>query len=180
MKTKTQFFLLMTALFIISMSSNVKAQGRGHHKGHPRNHEGNDEKKHNNNYRQHDEDDHDDDDDDDHHDRHYSANRRPQGHHVYNHRHDRYCHHAPVVVHHYPSRPRYIYYRDYDVYYDYHRQVYISYSGRNWGVSASLPFAMHHVDRRRAVRMEVDYDHDDFPGYLESRRPAYRRVYRGD
>lgn len=177
MKTKTRFFLLM--ILIISMAGNVYAQGRGHYKGHQRNYEENDERRHhnNNNYRDHD--DNDDDDDDDHQDRHYSANRRPQDH-VYAHRHDRYCHHAPVVVHHYPSRPRYIYYRDYDVYYDHHRQVYISYSGRNWGVSASVPLALHHVDRRRAVRMEVDYDHDDFSGYLESRRPAYRRVYRGD
>lgn len=149
-------------LFIISLTFHVNAQGKGHHKGHHKNHQ--------TSYRGHDDDHEDEDEDDDHHGRHYSDR----------HRHDRYCHHQPVVVHNHLIHPRYIYYRDYDVYYDYHRNVYISYSGRNWAVSTSIPLALHHVDRRRAVRMAVDYDRDNFTAYLETRRPAYRRVYRGD
>lgn len=78
---------------------------------------------------------------------------------------------------HHHSRPRYVYYRDYNVYHDLHRDVYISYSGRHWSVSASLPVVLHHVEARRAVRMEVDYHADDFPGYLERNRPTYTRIY---
>lgn len=75
------------------------------------------------------------------------------------------------------SRPRYVYYRDYNVYHDLHHNVYISYSGRNWSVSASLPVVLHRVDARRAVRMEVDYFDDDFTAYLERDRPTYTRIY---
>ena len=157
----------MIALLIISMAGNVNAQGRGHKKGHGRNHAG-----------QHDNRGHHDQDrkgHHDHYDRHYHD--RHQVHVV--HHHDRYCHHTPVVVRHYRPRPRYVYYRDYDVYYDTRNSVYISYSGRNWTVGASLPVALHRVDVNRAVRMEVDYDSDDFPRYLERSRPAYRRIYTG-
>ena len=59
------------------------------------------------------------------------------------------------------------------------RRVYISFSGRNWTVSTDLPLALHHVDVRRTVRMEVDYEHDDLPVYLERDRPSYRRVFTG-
>jgi hypothetical protein len=83
-----------------------------------------------------------------------------------------------VVVHHH-TRPRYIYYRDYDVYYDTDRSVYITWSGRNWSLSTSLPVVLHRVDVRRAVRMEVDYYDDNFAAYLEAGRPVYRRVYAG-
>jgi hypothetical protein len=82
------------------------------------------------------------------------------------------------VVHHY-ERPRYIYYRDYDVYYDCHRSVYISYSGRNWTVSASLPVVLHRVDIHHATRVEVDYYEDDFVTYLDRGRPMYGGVYVG-
>lgn len=185
MKTTTKFFPLMIALSLISMAGNVNAQGRGHQKDHERNRSGNDERKHHDNYRDRDDDRRDDkprDRDYDHrHDRNYSYDRNQsrEVHHVYHHRHDRYCNHAPVVVHHYQARPRYIYYRDYDVYYDFNRNVYITYSGRNWTVSTSLPFVLHRVDIGRAVRMEVDYDNDDFPTYLERSRPSYRRVFTG-
>jgi hypothetical protein len=95
----------------------------------------------------------------------------------YYHTHDRYCGHT-IVVHNY-ARPRYIYYRDYDVYYDCHSSVYISYSGRSWTVSAALPFAMRHINIRAANRYEVDYWDDNLPVYLERRRPTCDRVYFG-
>jgi len=168
MKTVTKFFPLMVVLLIIGMAGNVNAQGRGHHKGHERNHQ------HNNGH---------------HNDHDWKYDRGGDGHHYnnYDRRHHpgyevrRVVHHrhAPVVVHHYAARPRYIYYRDYDVYYDTRNSVYISYSGRNWTVSANLPVALHHVDVHRAVRMEVAYEQDDFPRYLERSRPSYRRIYTG-
>lgn len=169
----------MIALFVISMAANVNAQGRGHQKGHERNHgKQHDSRGHHKDHDwKHERKDHHDHDYDRHYDRGHSHHDRREVYVVP--RHDRYCHHAPVVVRHHHPRPRYVYYRDYDVYYDTHNSVYISYSGRNWTASASLPIALHHVDVHRAVRMEVDYDHDDFPSYLERSRPVYRRIYTG-
>lgn len=159
----------MMAFLIISKAGNVNAQGKGHHKGHHRNedrhgrsHEWEYDRRNNHACD---------------HDYHHG---RGHGHHHGQHEVRRVVHyhdHAPVVVRHYA--PRYIYYRDYDVYYDRHNSVYISYSGRNWTVSANLPVVLRRVDVHRAVRMEVDYDHDDFSGYLERNRPSYRRIYTG-
>lgn len=123
-----------------------------------------------------------------HHGRHVSY-KSDRGHHHGHYKHhdydDRY-YHAPerrVYVHHthrpapvrvvYVERPvRYVYYRDYDVYYDCHRRVYISYSGRHWAVSTSVPLSMHHCDMDRVVRMDVgDYYEDNFVSYLEEQRP---------
>jgi hypothetical protein len=115
----------------------------------------------------------------------YRDRDRNHGHH---HHHDHkkvvhVYHHRPapverrvVVHHHHHDRPRYVYYRDYDVYYDCDRQVFISFSGRNWTVSVERPIRMHHVDIYRASRVDVDYYNDDFPQYLEQKRP-HGRVY---
>jgi hypothetical protein len=110
----------------------------------------------------------------DHHNRdnHHNYERRDVRH-VY-HYHDRYCNHQPVVIHHY-ARPRYIYYRDYDLYYDRINSVYISYSGRGWSITSALPVVLHSVNLRNTKRFEVNYYEDDFPRYLETRRPSYGR-----
>lgn len=115
--------------------------------------------------------------------------RSDRGNHYGHHKHHDHDYHAPerkVYVYHrhrpaparvvYVERPvRYVYYRDYDVYYDCHRQVYITYSGRNWSVSTSLPVSMHHCDMNRVVRMDVgDYYEDNFVDYLEAQRPNGR------
>lgn len=154
MKT-TNFLRAAGLIMLMGFSAGVYAQGRGHGKGHDK-HYGNDHRgdrggRH------------------DHHDHHYEASRRD----VYVHHH---YHSAPVerrVVHYYRERPRYVYYRDYDVYYDYHRSVYITLSGRNWVLSTSMPTAMCHVDVRRTNHVAVDYYDDDFPGYLDRGRPTY-------
>lgn len=108
------------------------------------------------------------------HDHHHYHNDHKKVVHVYHHR------PAPerrvVVHHHHHTRPRYVYYRDYDVYYDCDRQMFISFSGRNWTVSVAKPMRMHHVDIYRASRVDVDYYNDDFPEYLEQKRP-HGRVY---
>jgi hypothetical protein len=162
MKTATHFFSLVIAMATISTAANVNAQGRGHHKGHEKRHHHQDRHwKGDNKDREH---------------RHHHYERR-NVHHVVHHHH-RYCEHPPVViVRRDPPRPRYVYYRDYDVYYDIHREVYVSYSGRNWRVSASLPVVLHRVDMRRAVRMDVDYYEDDFVAHLERARVRPGRIY---
>lgn len=174
MKTATRFFPLMMAMFLISLAANVNAQGRGHHKKHEREHQAKHVRE-------------------DHHDKYHHRDHKWQSDHHRHvadrhvrhhydrhaaHYHDHHCSHARIVIH-YHERPRYVYYRDYDVYYDVHQHVYITWSGRNWAVSASLPVVLHRVDRHRAVRMEVDYDHDDLTTYLTTGRPVYRRIYTG-
>jgi hypothetical protein len=84
-----------------------------------------------------------------------------------------------VVVHHVYKRPRYIYYRDYDVYYDCRNNAYISHNGRNWAVSPMAPRMFQQVNWRNARSYEVDYFDDDFPRYLERRRPSIGQEYRG-
>lgn len=170
MKKAGKFFALIAILFAVSVSFNASGQKKGHNKRDKDSRNGRDNRdheKHGQDYYSRG------------HDRH--RHERRQVRHVHQHRHDRYCRHSPVVVHHY-TRPRYIYYRDYDVYYDSRNSVYISYSGRSWTVSAGIPFAMRHINVRNAARFEVDpdsyRDQDDFPRYLKTRRPTYSRVYR--
>jgi hypothetical protein len=198
---KVSYFLSLT-MILIGLSGNygVSAQGRGHKYGHEKNDKGqrdenrdrgNDKKDNRGNDWDRNDDRHDHDgrghDNGNHYGHRKGDNRwdydrrdndweRRNVKHYY-HNHDRYCGHA-VVVHNY-TRPRYIYYRDYDVYYDCNRSVYIAYSGRSWTVSASVPFAMRHVNIRTANRFEVDYWDDNLPVYLERRRPISGRVYIG-
>jgi hypothetical protein len=164
MKKAGNFFALIAIVFAISVSSDVNGQGKGHDKGHGG--------KSNRNHR-HENRDHKNDMAYRGHDRHHHERRQVRQ--VY-HYHDRHCNHRPVVVHRH-VRPRYIYYRDYDVYYDSRKSVYISYSGRSWSMSASTPVAMRHVNVRNAARFEVDYHDDDFPRYLERNTPTYTREY---
>jgi len=81
---------------------------------------------------------------------------------------------APVVerrVVYYERPVRYVYYRDYDVYYDCHRNVYITFSGNHWTITNAIPVRMHDIDRDRIQRDEIDYRDDDFPSYLDRLRP---------
>lgn len=171
MKTTT-FLRTGLAIGLMIISVGVMAQGRGRGNGHG-NGNGNGNHGRGNEYK---------------HDRgnHYGHYKQKNYHD--DHHHD-YRHHAPVrkiYVHHrhrpaptrvvYVERPaRYVYYRDYDVYYDCHRHVYISLSGRHWTVSTSLPMIMHRVDMTRVVQYQVDdYYDDDFAGFLEAERPNGR------
>src|SRR5690242_21392809 len=149
MKT-TNFLRMVLMAGILASGMNVFAQGRGHNKGH---HAG----KHHGNH--------------DHDNNRYSYNDRHDHHpvHVY--------HSAPVVerrtVYHY-NQPRYVYYRDYDVYFDNSRNVFISFSGRNWTVTSSLPVHMRRIDLRRATCSSINYYQDDFTQRLEVRRAGGR------
>lgn len=175
MKTATKFFPLMIMVLIISLAGNASAQGRVQQKGNERHRAGNHE------WRDHGKDKHDRDHNlKSHHHAHGKSDRHRHHHHDrhFAHDHNRHCAHARVVTR-YHERPRYVYYRDYDLYYDTNLGVYITWSGKNWEVSASLPVVLRRVDRHRAVRMEVDYYDDNFASYLAAGRPAYRRIYTG-
>ena len=164
----------MITMLIVGLAGSVNAQRKGHHKGNEKHHGGNHQRRDygdDHRHRDHHDWKHERHGHSDKHARHYRHDRYVA------HHHDRQCSHARVVRYH--ERPRYIYYRDYDVYYDLHHSVYITWSGRNWAASASLPVVLRRVDRYNAIRMEVDYDHDDFTAYLSAGRPVYRRIYTG-
>lgn len=172
MRTKSTIFSLLMGLAVIGVSMDAGAQGRGRDRDHERHgNNGHDNRdrhdSYSNNRRDHDHD----------RDRHHHHDYRRRDVHI--HYHDRYCGHTPVVVHHHHNRPRYIYYRDYDVYYDFERSVYISYSGSNWTVTTALPIAMRHVNVRTTRSYEVDYYNDDMPAYLVRSRPSCGREFNG-
>jgi hypothetical protein len=164
MKRAIGILMVMAGVFFMNATQSVQAQGRGHHhgrNGHHKNH-----KNHDHDY-------------DDHHVHHRSnAHCRDVHYHVrpvrhVRHVHHSHCDHRTVVVEYH--RPRYIYYRDYNVYYDCHRSVYIVFSGRNWTISTSVPVSMARVDIDRADRWDVDYEDDDLPEFLTRREQVSYR-----
>jgi len=191
MKTKFALSAVVMVITILGSGNIVWAQGRGN--GHGRGHHsngghggngggnsngnghGNSHHYNNNNDRYHSERYHHTDHNYYHHDNHHHSKKivvvnRPAPVVVINRP-------APVVVHHHHygyHEPRYVYYRDYDVYYDMTRRVYISFTGRNWSISTEIPVRMYYVDRGTIVTTNVDYYDDDFAGYLDSRRPNGR------
>jgi hypothetical protein len=180
---KTRFALSAVVGLMLLMSGNILwAQGRGNGRGHHNNGNGGHGGNGNGNGRGHGQY-HERNNDRSYHDSHHQTEYSYGGHHGHGH-HDTkvvYVHHYPpverVVVHHHHNtyyEPRYVYYRDYDVYYDTHRRVYITFSGRNWSISTEIPIRMHYVDRATVVSTHVDYYNDDFPVYLDSRRPGGR------
>lgn len=94
-------------------------------------------------------------------------------------RHHRHGHPSWAPAYGYRYNTRYIYYQDYNVYYDCHRDVFVVWTGRNWAVSTRVPDAMFRVDFGRASVSGVDYWDDDFDFYLERRRPAYVSITAG-
>jgi len=171
-KTSTIFSLLI-AIAIISASMQTAAQGRSQDNNQKRDHKDNHDANSRDRYSYYEQARRDHGDRNNHRDKHHQKKEVRHVHH-----HDRYCDHRPVVVHHH-KKPRYIYYRDYDVYYDCQKSVYIAYSGRSWSVTTAVPTGMRHMNVRSVKSYEVDYYDDDFPRYLERRRPSYGQVYTG-
>ena len=156
MKSKAaKLALLLTATFLMGLNLESGAQSRGRGRGHEQHQSGN---QHNGNHDN---------------DRHYNDhdNGRRAG--YYDHRGS--AHYQPsyrrlppqrVVVYR-QQAPRYVYYRDYNVYYDYTRNAYISFSGRNWVVTTIAPVGMRYVNRAGLSCSNIDYYNDDFPQYLD-------------
>ncbi|UII25898.1 hypothetical protein LVD15_21755 [Fulvivirga maritima] len=61
-------------------------------------------------------------------------------------------------AHGYRAKTRYVYFKDYDVYYDHERGVYITLSGKGWQVEAKLPDVLEKVDLPAAVKVDIDFD----------------------
>lgn len=195
MKTVSSFLMMGMVMLVLSGATNaLQAQGRGNGKGHPgrgnsgdhhpgRGHDKGDHPGKGRGHDKHDDRDYDRDYRGDHrrdyayHD-HGRDSRRDYSRHDYRKRYVTYSHHrhgppswAPAYGYRYNTR--YIYYRDYNVYYDCHRDVFLTWSGRHWMITTRVPDVICHVDFRRAVVVGVDYWDDDFDFYLERRRPSF-------
>ncbi len=64
-------------------------------------------------------------------------------------------------AHGYRAKTRYVYFKDYNVYYDHDRGVYISLGGNNWQITAKLPSILSGVDLKAAVKVDLDFSGDD-------------------
>jgi hypothetical protein len=155
MKTKAaKLALLLTATFLMGLNLQSGAQSRGRDRGHEQHQAGN---QHNGSY---------------HNDRNYSHNNDRHAS-YYDHRGSAYNQPSyrrlppQRVVVYQQHAPRYVYYRDYNVYYDYTRNAYISFSGRNWVVTTTAPVGMRYVNRSGLNCSNIDYYNDDFPQYLD-------------
>lgn len=96
---------------------------------------------------------------------------------TYNYHHHSHPSWAPAYGYRYNTR--YLYYQDYNVYYDCHRDVFVIWTGRNWAISNRIPDVMYQVDFERTRVSGVDYWDDDFDFYLQRRRPAYLSISAG-
>ena len=172
---RENIFALTIMILVSAFSIEANAQGRGRGNGHAYGHDKRNKSHHDDRHHdRHERYSYDRHDRHDHHDHHNHHVHRPVRH-VYHHHHSHSCSHH-VVVHH-CEQPRYIYYRDYDVYYDNTRHVYISYSGRNWSITAGIPVHMRHVDVHHVGYTEVQYYDDDFVSYLDQGQPIYGKFY---
>jgi hypothetical protein len=189
MKTKN---VLSTGLILSLMITGTMAiaQGRGHDRGHEdrRGHGNGNGQNHDNHDNQNQNGHHQNNGHNNNHDGHYQDNHQSHEHYSYHHGDNYHRRENPVVYvynsrpierrvvinHYHRDRPRYVYYSDYDVYYDYSRNVYISFTGRGWTISTVVPVTMYYADRRTIVSRNVDYYDDDFTDYLGTRRPGGR------
>ena len=194
MKTVRNFLsVLMLILLMSGVNSNLQAQGKGHDK--KKDNSGRSKKEQQSRkdrYNDRDNDRHRGDRDhyslDDRRSGKYSLDdRRTRNSYYASRRNDRYNYHgryttynyrnrrsykwAPVYGHRYNTR--YIYYRDYNVYYDCYNDVFVTWTGRDWIITSRVPASIRYVDFRRTAVVGVDYWGDDFNFYLERRRPAY-------
>ncbi len=107
----------------------------------------------------------------------YSSYKNPHRYITYQYHRQRHPSWAPAYGYRYNTR--YIYYQDYNVYYDCHRDVFLTWTGRNWVVNTRIPDFMFHVDFRSARVSGVDYWDDDFDFYLQRTRPSYLSISAG-
>jgi hypothetical protein len=79
-------------------------------------------------------------------------------------------------AHGYRAKTRYVFFRDYAVYYDHERQVYISLAGKDWQVSADLPVNLKGVDLQAAVKIDLEANGDNPQRDYKEHRQKYVRL----
>ncbi len=78
-------------------------------------------------------------------------------------------------AHGYRAKTRYVFFRDYAVYYDHQEGVYISLAGRDWQVSASLPVNLKGVDLNAAVKIDLEAEGDNPQIQYNEHKQKYSR-----
>lgn len=78
-------------------------------------------------------------------------------------------------AHGYRAKTRYVYFTEYNFYYDNNRGVYIYLSGNNWEVSASIPNLFKTVNLTAAVKIDLDFDADDPQKYNADHKKKYKK-----
>jgi len=71
-------------------------------------------------------------------------------------------------------KTRYIYYDDYDMYYDHQRQVYLYINNGSWTVSANIPYHLRRVDISQVRSYNVNYTGSDPYRYQQQHRRESR------
>lgn len=73
-------------------------------------------------------------------------------------------------AHGYRAKTRHVLFKDYDVYYDLERSVYISLNAGTWEVTAKLPTKLAGVNLGGAVQIEIDVESDDPQRYYKQHK----------
>lgn len=183
----------MLAVAVLATVTLAVAQGRGNGNGHGTGNPGRGHNKENHPGRGHqkDREDRDKVHDWDHHSgnhRNWDYNDHQYTHHDsrnHHHNHYRYVtyrHHrnglpswAPAYGYRYNTR--YIYYRDYNLYYDCYRDVFVTWVNGRWTISTYIPRILIGVNFNTCSIAGVDYWADDFDNYLSRRRPSYVSIH---
>jgi len=79
-------------------------------------------------------------------------------------------------AHGYRAKTRYVFFRDYAVYYDHERGVYISLAGKDWQVSASLPVNLKGVDLHAAVKIDLESDGNEPQRYYYQHKEKFAKL----
>ena len=82
-------------------------------------------------------------------------------------------------AHGYRANTRQVYFPEQNLYYDVEKSVYISLSGGNWQVSASLPAVFAGVDLSIAMQVELDLNTDTPQKYNAEHKEKYKGKDKG-
>ena len=77
-------------------------------------------------------------------------------------------------AHGYRANTTYVFFPDQNVYFDVQNSLYISLSGDNWQVNASLPSVFSGVDLNLAVKVELDLSTDTPQKYNSDHKTKYK------
>lgn len=98
-------------------------------------------------------------------------------------------HNTTVYRHYYPiprpvsvrvtrpyERPRYVYFPDYDVYFDQHHNHYVRFDGHHWIATPQVPHCMMGANLALVTQLGFNFHHDNLIGFLEINRPGARII----
>ena len=63
-------------------------------------------------------------------------------------------------AHGYRAKTRYVFFKDYDMYYDQQRKIYVYLKNGNWELGASIPAFLQSVDLNAAIKIDIELESD--------------------